>query len=222
MAGATSLLLWEHPEHGWLHGQRLQRFASSAETSAGLSTWSTVSACRAARQLNEGRLRPVPVAIEPLPMQWQHAGFARELRDLLQVSSCQAHWLDIIVPDDIDSMAMGGAQRHHDDLINLGVNLTVRAKQALPAAWLEQMPISTVRIDAEIVQGIQRSRRASALWQAWMAFAKTRRAKVIAEGVCSAEELSAVSQLGCHMTQGPVHGPARPLHRIWLATHLQP
>ena len=66
-----------------------------------------------------------------------------------------------------------------------------------------------IKLDMSMVRGIHRSRHKALLVKRMVEFANDVGIALVAEGVETAEEAAAVSELGCHLAQGYFFGPPR-------------
>jgi EAL domain-containing protein (putative c-di-GMP-specific phosphodiesterase class I) len=85
-------------------------------------------------------------------------------------------------------------------------------------ASLDQLPIDTVKIDRAFVAKMVHSRYQTALVKSTVQVADALSLKVVAEGVESEAQASALAALGCHAAQGYLFGrpmPAEDLLAWW-------
>jgi EAL domain-containing protein (putative c-di-GMP-specific phosphodiesterase class I) len=71
-------------------------------------------------------------------------------------------------------------------------------------------PVDTVQIDRSVVRGVAHDRSDTAIIAAIAGFAAALGLEVIADGVETAEQAVALTELGCDIAQGPYVGPPVP------------
>ncbi|WP_296983316.1 EAL domain-containing protein, partial [Thalassolituus sp. UBA1505] len=69
-------------------------------------------------------------------------------------------------------------------------------------AYLKQLPVDLVKIDASFVQDIPYNPDDLAIVRAIIGMARALNLEVLAEGVESAEQAACLNELGCHYLQG--------------------
>jgi diguanylate cyclase len=77
-------------------------------------------------------------------------------------------------------------------------------------AYLECLPVESLKIDRSFVAGVGRRSDSSAIAAAIVSLAHALRLKTVAEGIEQPEQLHWLTAIGCEFGQGYLFGPARP------------
>ena len=77
-------------------------------------------------------------------------------------------------------------------------------------AYLERLPVESLKIDRSFVAGVGRRSDSSAIATAIVSLAHALRLKTVAEGIEQPEQLDWLRSIGCEFGQGFLFGPARP------------
>ena len=221
--GLEALLRWQHSQQGLLDPRHVLPQIEDAELEAELGEWVVRQALAQMRQwTGAGMLFSVSVNIAATHL--HRSDFAERLRELLQTSPEVApHRLEL-------ELAESAAQQDPQSL-----RATLQRCQALgvrfaiddfgtgfsPLASLQKLPAETVKIDASLVHGLEHSEDARRMVGAVVALAGAFDRQVVAEGVETDAQCTALRALGCKRAQG--FGIARPMpaHEVagWAREH---
>jgi diguanylate cyclase (GGDEF)-like protein/PAS domain S-box-containing protein len=123
-----------------------------------------------------------------------------------------ALWLEITESTLMDDAA--GAARTLNAIRELGVHLVIDdfGTGYSSLAYLKRFPVDTLKIDRSFVDGLGRDAESEAIVRAVVGLTESLHLSVIAEGVETIDQLSALHRLGCDTYQGyyfskPVPGP---------------
>ena len=123
-----------------------------------------------------------------------------------------ALWLEITESTLMDDAA--GAARTLNAIRELGVHLVIDdfGTGYSSLAYLKRFPVDTLKIDRSFVDGLGRDAESEAIVRAVVGLTESLHLSVIAEGVETIEQLTALHRLGCDTYQGyyfskPVPGP---------------
>jgi EAL domain-containing protein (putative c-di-GMP-specific phosphodiesterase class I) len=123
-----------------------------------------------------------------------------------------ALWLEITESTLMDDAA--GAARTLNAIRELGVHLVIDdfGTGYSSLAYLKRFPVDTLKIDRSFVDGLGRDAESEAIVRAVVGLTESLHLSVIAEGVETLDQLTALHRLGCDTYQGyyfskPVPGP---------------
>ena len=101
-----------------------------------------------------------------------------------------------------------------------GSRSTTSAPATRRSSYLKRFPAQTVKIDRSFISGLPSDADDVAIIEAVIAMAHSLGLAVVAEGVETDEQLSALRRLGCDEAQGYLLG--RPMPALALAAQLRP
>jgi EAL domain-containing protein (putative c-di-GMP-specific phosphodiesterase class I) len=113
-----------------------------------------------------------------------------------------ALWLEITESTLMDDAA--GAARTLNAIRELGVHLVIDdfGTGYSSLAYLKRFPVDTLKIDRSFVDGLGRDAESEAIVRAVVGLTESLHLSVIAEGVETLEQLTALHRLGCETYQG--------------------
>ncbi|MBS1131801.1 MAG: diguanylate cyclase/phosphodiesterase with sensor(s), partial [Proteobacteria bacterium] len=179
------------------------------------------AACRAAANwpLIDGQA--LSVAVNLSARQLREPGLPGLVADALAVSGLPPECLELEITE---SMIMGDMEhniRVLKSIKELGVRIAVDdfGTGYSSLAYLQRLPIDTLKIDRSFVSGCNRGGKAMAIPHAIIFLGKTLDLHIVAEGVETEEERAILAVCGCNEFQGYLF--SRPLQSAAVDTYLQ-
>lgn len=211
-----ALLRWTDPQLGVVSPAE---FIPVAETSDLISAIGSFVLREAVSQLSTWRhqgLEPVPVSVNLSSRQLRTPGLADFVEALVKGANLETHLLKLEVTEhalvaDISSAAETLKRLHeagiHCSVDDFGVGFS-------SLNYVRRLPITTLKIDREFIDGIERDQRSADIVAAIVAMARTLGMGSTAEGVESAQQLEVLRKMGCDRIQGFLTGRAEPPSRF--------
>jgi diguanylate cyclase (GGDEF)-like protein len=202
--GFEALVRWERPGHGLVTPDRFIPLAEETGQILAIGEFVLFAACRAAAVWPEVDGRPLSVAVNLSARQLREPGLLAMVAGALAVSGLQPSCLELEITE---SMIMGDVE-HTIDILDsiraLGVRIAVDdfGTGYSSLAYLQRLPIDTLKIDRSFVSGCEQGGKAMAIPHAIIFLGKTLNLHLVAEGVETTGELDILHTCGCNQFQG--------------------
>jgi diguanylate cyclase (GGDEF)-like protein/PAS domain S-box-containing protein len=212
IAGFEALLRWRHPERGLVPPLEFIGLAEETGLIVPIGRWVLQEATRQAARWQPlaptGRLR---MSVNVSVRQFQHPDLVRDVRDALRRSGLDPQLLTLEITESLLVADTDGTARKLQEIRELGVRLALDdfGTGYSSLSYLRRFPIDTLKIDKSFVDGVLGSSEGHAVVAAITSLGQTLRLEVVAEGLETAEQVEALSRLGCPLGQG--YHFARPL-----------
>ena len=214
VTAAEALLRWEHPSGRLIQAVEFIDTAEHVDLLTPLAGWIFNSVCTQLAewdtQLRE--LAPQQVFVNVSGDQLANDQFASTVADAAERAGVSPSRLAVEITETqilSDPVLTAATVR---DLESLGCALVVDdfGTGYSSLSRLTQLPISALKLDRSFVHDMTSDRRAAAISASVTLLAHNLRQKVIAEGVETEAQLTAVAELGCDFAQGYLIAPPRP------------
>ena len=195
-----ALVRWFHPEKGELRPDEFIPVAEETGAIITLGNWITAQAAKAAAQWPED----ITIAVNLSPLQIKAPGAAlgilAALRDArLAPSRLELEITETVLLDDsqitesfINELASAGVRFALDDF---GTGYS-------SLGYLNKYPFSKIKVDRSFVSGINQGKKSDAIIRAVSGMGQTLGMEIVAEGLETIEQVSAVAEAGCTLGQG--------------------
>jgi len=214
-----ALVRWNHPARGLLTPVC---FIDAAERSGAILELGRVVFEKACRQTAEWRRSGVDleVAVNVSTKQLADPALFEDIKTTLETSGLDPHalWLEVTetaLVEDVDQ-----ATDLLDRLAALGIRLAIDdfGTGWASLTYLKQFPVHALKIDQTFVRGVDHNPQDAAIARSILSLGEELDMIVIAEGVETVEQQSALQRLGCSLAQGFLYG--KPTPAAALALHL--
>lgn len=214
--GCEALVRWVHPEHGMITPDRFIPLAEETGQIIAIGEFVLFAACHAAAHWPQVDGRALSVAVNLSARQLREPGLADLVSRALARSKLPASCLELEITE---SMIMGDVGHTIETLAairQLGVRIAVDdfGTGYSSLAYLQRLPIDTLKIDRSFVSGCDRGGRSMAIPHAIIFLGKSLDLHLVAEGVENEGELQMLVTCGCNEYQGYYF--SRPLPEIDL------
>ncbi|WP_018413280.1 EAL domain-containing protein [Methyloversatilis thermotolerans] len=213
IASAEALVRWEHPERGQIPPGQFIPVAERAGLMPALGRLVMEEALQQlARWSREPHMAHLSMSINISAAQLYQDDFADQVLGALQHSGAPAHRIvleltESILLGDVDG-AIAVMQRLRGHGLRFSIDDFGTGYSSL--GYLQKLPINELKIDRSFVQSLDGGERSAAIVRAVVALASALQLKVIAEGVESEAQRSALVGYGCTCFQGWLFGRALP------------
>lgn len=203
---AEALVRWQHPQRGLLSPAEFLDLVDTPSLALGLGTRVLREACHAASgwtRTSGGRVA-VQVSVNLSERQILQPGTVEVVRQALTVAACPP---DRLIVEVTESALLGdpeAARRALLALKDVGVQIAIDDVGALtaPLSFLTSLPVDLLKIDRTVVADIETDPDQAAVTGSLVSLAHAMKARCVAEGVETAEQLAVLRRLGCDLGQG--------------------
>ncbi|MFO1219507.1 MAG: EAL domain-containing protein [Burkholderiaceae bacterium] len=211
--GAEALLRWRHPTRGLV--PPLDFIAVLEETGMihAVGAWVLEEACARMRDWLAAGLPLSRVAVNVSALQFaREAAFVEQVREALQRTGLPARHLQLELTEGV---LMSDSERSLAllcELSALGVSLAIDdfGTGYSSLAYLRSFPVDTLKVDRSFVRDMCSDSKDASIVSAIVHMAHSLDLKVTAEGIERADQLAALTQLGCDTAQGYLLGRPMP------------
>ncbi|MGH8397036.1 MAG: putative bifunctional diguanylate cyclase/phosphodiesterase [Gammaproteobacteria bacterium] len=204
LIGAEVLLRWNHPRYGLIEPEQFIPVAEETGLIHDIGDFVLTSACRYLKEWNEATLATPPrLAINVSPWQLANSGFARKVKHTLVRSGIDPAWLTLEITENAVLQDIVEVTQTILDLSGLGVRFSIDDFGSGYAALssLKRLPLHELKIDRIFINEM-RMDVPDQFISTIIAMAENMGLYVIAEGVETEAQRSALSLLGCPGFQG--------------------
>lgn len=210
IVGAEALLRWRH---GLFGTQMPGSFIGHAEDTGlilEISRRGLRDVADFAARMNHGRDRPLNISFNVSAIEFRHRDMPAFVSEVIATSRIDPRWLTLELTE--SKMAENSAEMIETmkRLRALGVGLSIDdfGTGYANLRYLEELPISELKIDRSFVRGLAQSRSKSIIVEALVRLSHELGFQIVAEGIETPEECARLRDLGCHHGQGFLFGKA--------------
>jgi diguanylate cyclase (GGDEF)-like protein/PAS domain S-box-containing protein len=202
--GVEALLRWERPGYGTLSPSRFLGVAEETGLIGDIGAWVMRTAVHHAAQWRERDGRGVRVAVNISPSQFLRQDMFALVDQTLDETGFPADLLELELIENTlldDRPATADALRA---LLTRGVRFSIDdfGMGYASLSYFKRVTISRIKIDRSYIQHFPASREDKAIVSSAVALGRTLKIPVLAEGIETVQELSALRQIGCDEAQG--------------------
>lgn len=211
--GFETLMRWQHKEKGWISPTEFIPIAESSHLIGDIGAFALKDACRIAKTMNETSSTPIEVAVNVSAAQLWHGDLEQMVAGAIETSALAPGLLCIELTE---SVFVGDSMERVDALLR---RLKMRGVQLAlddfgtgysSLGYLNNLPFDKLKIDRSFVAGADVSKKRFQVLEGIVSLARGLGMKVVAEGVETASELRAVTDLRCDAIQGFYFGKPSP------------
>jgi diguanylate cyclase (GGDEF)-like protein len=206
LAGVEALVRWAHPRRGLLEPAEFLGLAAEAGALPAIDHWVVREACRQAQawQHAEPDRPPITICVNLASETLSRPDVVETIAAALADHGLTPATLAVEVPE---SALVGGGEHvvaALEALRVVGVHVTLDGYSGGFASLdrLQHLPVDAVKIDPSFVAGLADGPRGRALLVAAVGLSHAFGLVVVAQGVETADQLQAVTELGCDCAQG--------------------
>ena len=213
-AGFEALVRWVHPTRGSLSPQEFVPLAEDTGLITELDRFVLRRACEqvSAWQRVYPQRPPLTLSVNLSGQSVAAPDLPRYLADVLAQTGFPARDLKLEITESTLMKDLSAVTQTLEEIRALGVQLHIDdfGTGYSSLAYLQHLPVSTLKIDRSFVDQMMRSPESAELVRTVVAMAQTLKLKVVAEGIETGEQLELLRSLGCEYGQGYLF--AQPLH----------
>lgn len=212
LRGVEALLRWHHPQLGMLAPAT---FIPIAEDSGlivrPIGEWVLAEACRQQVAWQRAGVAPFRMSVNVSALQFEREDFVDTVAAALALSGLEGRWLELELTETLVMRRVSASARQLARLRALGVSIAIDdfGTGHSSLAYLQQLPIDTLKIDRSFVRGLDTSPAGGTrpLIQAVIAMGHALGLAVVAEGVETEAQQQWLRQEGCDLAQGFLLAP---------------
>jgi EAL domain-containing protein (putative c-di-GMP-specific phosphodiesterase class I) len=202
---AEALVRWVDPARGDVEPGAFVPLAEETGLILRIGRWALREACRSAASWPDGAHGAAPgVSVNVSTRQLSDPGLVAEVADALHATGLPPSRLGIeitetaAVEDELTTLERLTALRA------LGVRCILDdfGTGWSSLAWLQRLPVQTLKVDRSFVAGLAHGGRDRAIVDATLQLARALGLQTVAEGVETAEQRAILEELGCDRLQG--------------------
>jgi diguanylate cyclase (GGDEF)-like protein len=219
-----ALVRWNHPTRGLLGPGAFIDLAEETGVVVPLGTWVLRAACREAAgwRADTPGAGPLRLAVNLSPKQVVQADLVQTVETILAETGFPPDRLTLEITEGVilepDPLTISRLQALRDLGIQLAVDDFGTGYSAL--SYLRRLPVTTLKIDRSFVTGIADDPEARSVCEAVVHLGEAFKMTVVAEGIETADQATALIGMGCTIGQGfYFHRPLPPSEAEALVRH---
>jgi diguanylate cyclase (GGDEF)-like protein/PAS domain S-box-containing protein len=211
VVGVEALIRWRHPEIGLVSPAEFIPLAEETGLILPIGRWVLHAACLQLQTWHEAGFRMLRLAVNLSGRQFQDAGLVDEVARVLSELSVDPAFLELELTESSIMRDPDTTTEKLQALRSLGVQLSIDdfGTGYSSLGHLRRFPIRTLKIDRSFVKDITTDPSNAAIARGIIALAESLQLRVVAEGVETRAQLTALMGLNCSEVQGFLF--ARPL-----------
>ena len=213
--GVEALIRWEHPTLGRVSPNDFIPIAEETGLIVAIGAWTREVACRQGAQWFEQGY-PLRVSVNLCAREFSQPDLADQVAAVLERTGLPPHLLDIELTERT-LVRDGVASETLHDLHHLGVRLSVDdfGTGYSSLSYLRTLPLDVMKIDKSFINGLgSGDSKSDAVVHALIELARGIELEVIAEGVETDAQRTALIALGCDIIQGYLFSRPLPAHAV--------
>jgi EAL domain-containing protein (putative c-di-GMP-specific phosphodiesterase class I) len=215
VAGLSALVRWRHPKRGVLAAEEFVPLAEETGLIVPLGRWALEEACnRTAAWSVAGHRAGISVNVSP--NQLNRDGFATDVRRALQQSGIEPSLLTVEIAETTVIRDIDAAAERLGEIRRLGVRIAIDdfGDGYSHHADLKKLPLDFLTVDRSSLAASDDDDYRSWLLQALLVVGRDLSLTVIAKGVETEEQMTALQDMGYTMVQGPHLGEPMPAQDV--------
>jgi diguanylate cyclase (GGDEF)-like protein/PAS domain S-box-containing protein len=203
IVGVEALLRWEHPDRGLILPAEFIPVAEESGLIVPIGRWVLEEACRQAERWRRFG-RETWLSLNLSAHQLTAPDLVEEVRAALEETATDPQRIHLEITESALMEDTDGVARVVRALKELGVRLSIDdfGTGYSSLAHLKRLAVDTLKIDRSFVDGLGREAEDTAIVMAVLGMARSLGLSVVAEGVETEEQLTALRDLGCTLAQG--------------------
>ncbi len=202
LAGFEALARWCHKVQGWIPPATFIPLAESAGVIHEIGNFVLEAAC--AKAAASGLAGDHVMAVNLSPVQFRDKQLAPTISEILRRTGLNPALLELEVTESLLIEDAEAALASLKAMREIGVSVALDdfGTGFSSLSYLCDFPFTRLKIDKRFVHALGKDQNAEAVIAAILSLARNLKLEVTAEGVETAEQLSILQELGCHLVQG--------------------
>ncbi|MCM2680486.1 putative bifunctional diguanylate cyclase/phosphodiesterase [Echinimonas agarilytica] len=207
IVGAEALLRWHNVELGHVNPAEFIPVAEQCGLIQQIGHWVTYNAIQQASFWYHND-RPIVIAINISPRQFEHPEFVGELKQMLKNEALPPEYIELEITEGVLMKNAQSGLAVLNKLKELGVKLAIDdfGMGYSSLSYLHRFPIDKLKIDRSFITELNQSQTDQAIAKVIIELGKQLNLKIIAEGVETEEQSYWLVNNGCQYAQGYLYG----------------
>lgn len=218
VVGLEALIRWVHPSKGVLAPADFVPLAEETGLIVPIGRWALEEACNraAAWNVTGPTGHQVGVSVMVSANQLDRDGFATDVRRALQQSGIEPSLLTLEIAEATVMRDVAATTERLKEIKQLGVRVAIDDFGSGYAyrSDLQRMPVDFLKVDRSSLAASEDEDYRSWLLEAILLFGRELSLKVIAKGIETQEQLTALQTMGCTLAQGFFLGEPAPANAV--------
>lgn len=216
IVGLEALVRWQHPEHGLLPPRAFIALAEDIGLIVPLGAWVLRQACERTLAWRKQKLGNLTIAVNLSAHQIQNEDFVRQVDQILRETGLPPTALDLEITESAAMQNVEATGKILGQLSALGVRISIDDFGTGHSSlnYVKHFPINRLKVDGSFINGMTRDPRDRAIVAGVLSIAHNLGVRVVAEGVETQEQASALADLGCDEVQGFFFGAPVPESQV--------
>jgi len=211
LIGLEALVRWNHPTLGLLLPGKFISVAEETGFILNIGEWVLDEACRQNKAWQADGLPPVRVAVNVSALQFAQPGFVDAVTGALRRHGLDSQWLELEITESLLMKHTRETASKLEQIREKGVAVALDdfGTGYSSLAYLQQLPIDTLKIDRSFVRQIESATANTsslAVIKAVVSLGSSLGMNVVAEGVETEHQRKSLVEAGCHGLQGYLFG----------------
>ncbi len=221
IVGVEALIRWNHPQFGVVPPNEFIPLAEETGLILSIGEWALRSACKQNKQWQDAGLTPIRVSVNLSARQFHQPSLVQIIKQVLLDTKLDAQYLDLEISESMLIQDMNEIINKLNVLKGLGLFISIDdfGTGYSSLAYLNKMPIDTLKIDRSFIQGIGEDSNSALISKAIITLAQSLNMLTVAEGIETKAQLDCMTQYQCDMIQGYLI--SRPIPPIEIESLLQ-
>ncbi|MCJ2015199.1 EAL domain-containing protein [Methylobacterium sp. J-076] len=209
LVGFEALVRWRHPTRGLVPPSVFVPLAEESGMILALGEWVLRAACREAATWD----RPLKIAVNLSPLQFQQADLAERILSILAEAGLPPSRLELEITESVIINDMTRALNILSRLKSFGISIAMDdfGTGYSSLATLQAFPFDKIKIDRSFVGHVEGSPPAAVIVRAVLGLGRSLGMSVVAEGVETADQMQFLTNEACDEVQGYLVGRPQPI-----------
>ena len=210
--GVEALIRWNHPKQGLLLPFKFIPVAEETGLIIDIGRWVLNEACQQNRKWQKQNLKPLSMAVNVSPRQFQYPGFYEDVNYAIERSGMNPDFLELEITESMLMSDVEDAIKKLKRLIGVGLSMAIDdfGTGYSNLKYLVNFPVSTLKIDQTFIKDVETDDSIAALMHSIINMAKSLDLKTVAEGVENKNQVSFLRDHGCDIVQGDYYSKPLP------------
>jgi EAL domain-containing protein (putative c-di-GMP-specific phosphodiesterase class I) len=208
--GYEALLTWRHPRLGLISPSDFIPIAEQSGLIVPIGAWVLEQACRRCASWQRDSSRPLQVAVNVSAVQLARSDFIDVVRSAAVNAGLEPGRLELELTESQIMSNVEDLARCLSEIRQLGVRIAIDdfGTGYSSLSYLSRLPADTLKIDRSFL--LEAESEQSAVLETIVKLAHDHGLRVVAEGVETKQQLSALVRAGCDLAQGYLFGLPTP------------